>query len=100
MTKDTILEVIHELSEILNNKNEEFISRDRQVLDFYNKVWHDHEGIYNDYLHDLVYDMDFYGNPTGDFGDDRLNEMLTDAIRKLLQMAKDKATHPGNSPSF
>lgn len=81
MRRDTRIEI---LEKILNDK----LNRKRLVFEFQELIWNDENA--NEILSELAYDLDFY-EPNEElriespsyYGDDRLEEVVKDAIQKL-----------------
>lgn len=75
----------------------EYPSREKLIKDFQDEVWNDdsiQDEVLNEILSELAYDLDFY-EPNKEwrkedqsyYGDDRLEEVIKKAIRKLQEQS-------------
>ena len=93
MTEETLKIIISKLEEIISDKK----YRDKKVLSFSTEIMKNDEKDfngdykYNEFVNDLAYDMDYYSSDErlqkeyGYFGDDKLEQMINDALIKLKQ---------------
>ena len=85
MNPSTLQEVIIQLKDILNDKKDRY----EKVSQFIYRVMPDNEEKYDDFIHELAYDLDFY-DPRENlrkkynfYGEEKLEKLLSSALKEL-----------------